>query len=62
MRWMLDFYRQNPVVTAVVLVLGIGLAVATTAFSTGGEILALAFALLVGLLVGVIVAVLQRRD
>ena len=61
MRWIFDFYRQNPVVAAVIIALGFALAISTAIFSTGGMLLPLAFALLVGLLVGIVVAVFQRR-
>lgn len=61
MRWIVDFYRQNPTVAVVIVILGFGLAITTAIFSTEGGVLALVFALLVGLLVGIVVAVLQRR-
>jgi len=62
MRWILDFYRQNPVVAAVVVTLGLALAISTAIFGTGSVFLALAFAMLLGLLVGVVVAAVQRRE
>jgi hypothetical protein len=59
-RWIIDFYRGNPLVAAVVVAMAIGLAAATLIFSTGGLLLPVAFALLAGLLVGIVLAVLQR--
>ncbi|MEI2703641.1 MAG: hypothetical protein V9E83_14745 [Baekduia sp.] len=61
MRSIIDFYRGNLVVTAVIVVIAVALAVLTMFFSTGGLLLPVAFALLAGLLVGIVLAVFQKR-
>ena len=61
MRSIIDFYRSNLVVTAIIVVIAVALAVLTMTFSTGGLLLPVAFALLAGLLVGIVLAVFQKR-
>jgi NhaP-type Na+/H+ or K+/H+ antiporter len=62
MRSVLDFYRARPLVGVIVFVIGLAVAVATTALKKGdGIILPMAFVILLGLIVGSVVAYGQRN-
>jgi uncharacterized membrane protein len=61
MRDVLDFYKQRPVIGALVAVLGLLLAVAVATVGNGRPVLAVVFALLVGLLIGGAIAAAGRR-
>jgi hypothetical protein len=56
MRSVIDFYRRNPLVLVLVLVVGGALCAAVAATASGGFIAPVAFAVLVGLLIGLGVA------
>ncbi|UTI62511.1 hypothetical protein NBH00_14185 [Paraconexibacter antarcticus] len=62
MRSIVDFYRRNPVVLGVALVVGLGLSVLTAAAGSGGIIGPIVLALAVGVLVGLGVAFTRAGD
>jgi hypothetical protein len=62
MRSVIDFYRRNPLVLVLVLVVGGILCAAVAATAGGGIVAPVVFAALVGLLVGVGVAWYRRGE
>ena len=61
MRGVLDFYRRNPVVLAVVVVIGLAISIAAASSNDGGIVLPVLFLALVGVLVGLVIAWLRQR-
>jgi len=62
MRDIIDFYRRNPLVLALVAVAGLGLSVAVAGSAGDGIVLPIVFVALVGLLVGLGIAWTRRRS
>ena len=61
MREIIDFYRRNPLVLALVAVGGLALSLAVAASAGDGIVLPIVFVALVGVLVGVAIAWTRRR-
>jgi len=62
MRDIIDFYRRNPLVLALVAVGGLALSVAVAVSAGDGIVLPIIFVALVGLLVGSAIAWARRRS
>ena len=60
-RSVVDFYRRNPVVLAVVVVLGLVISIVAASSSDGGVVLPIVFLALVGIAVGLVIAWLRQR-
>lgn len=61
MRGLIDFYRRNPAVLVVVVVLGLALSVVVATQSEGGAILPIALLALLGIVVGLAIAWRRER-
>lgn len=62
MRSILDFYRRNPLVLVLALVVGLGLSVFTALAGSEGVVGPIVLALVVGLIVGLGVAASRTKD
>jgi FtsH-binding integral membrane protein len=61
MRDIIDFYRRNPLVLALVAVGGLALSLAVASAAGDGIVLPIVFVALVGVLVGLAIAWTRRR-
>jgi hypothetical protein len=62
MRSILDFYRRNPLVLAIAVVVGLGLSLLTAVAGSGGIVGPIVLAVLIGVLVGLGVAFVRAGD
>lgn len=62
MRSILDFYRRNPLILALALVVGLGLSLLTAVAGSDGIVGPIVLALAIGVLVGLGVAAGRARD
>jgi hypothetical protein len=62
MRSIVDFYRRNPLVLAIAVVVGLGLSVLTALAGSGGIVGPIVLAVLIGVLVGLGVAAVRAGD